>query len=839
VRLLRTFIPSPAKRTWSKQFRDGLQFRGWGTRVAVPILAMVLLGVVIVVLADANSGNPAPAPDTSSLGFPPATLAGSQFTAAPNDRGITQTLGRVTSSGAEIVAVGAQTGARLARAQFFVSMDEGRSWTMGTEQATGGGPPLPGHAARFVAGGQGEWVAVGPDSIWTSGNGESWTLISQSGLPLQPGDQISVLKRTAGGFIAAGANVPNGDQAKSSPVIFMSVNGIDWERLGAAQLGLTVQSGGRVLNIRYAAVAGNLILVAGDVATTTTTGKKHRPVTVRTSAAWLSTDGGATWTPAAVPTGHGAQDLIVGEAPVGAGLVVLRPATIGGTPGQNPGSPGSPGSPGRQPGKNPTQAVDVYRSPNGTTWTFEATLTTPSGFEASMTNGGPNGATVTGTAGHDLVAFVSATGASWQQTQTFGTTGTPDTPDTTGTPGTPGTAEAATPEDIEGITITGSTTVVTGSSPAGPDSSQPVITVLNPHGQPQDVDIAKIPGALDPQLAVNAVAAQGSVQVAVGGANGYPAAWTSTDGGSAWSRAPGLQNQPGLQQLTSVAHGAMGWLAIGGATAGAPHPIVVVSPTGGSWAAVGTEGAFAGPGLVTEQAAAGPQIYVIVGHQDTQAPDGTVTSIPAAWWSVGLTGWQRAALDTTSGATTTQMTAVTAAATGFVAVGESGDQPSAWTSPDGRNWTQADLPLPIGATRAVLQHVASYGRTAVAAGTAIMQDGSQLPFAASSADNGATWTESALPVPQGAAAVTAIAADADGFAVVGTYGDTQAHQDVVVWTSRDGTTWKTTTPAGPGMTGRGIQAITGLTPAGGTLTGVGFTASPASEEPVFWQSPIR
>lgn len=41
------------------------------------------------------------------------------------------------------------------------------------------------------------------------------------------------------------------------------------------------------------------------------------------------------------------------------------------------------------------------------------------------------------------------------------------------------------------------------------------------------------------------------------------------------------------------------------------------------------------------------------------------------------------------------------------------------------------------------------------------------------------------------------------------------------------------------MTGRGIQAITGLTPAGGTLTGVGFTASPASEEPVFWQSPIR
>ena len=185
------------------------------------------------------------------------------------------------------------------------------------------------------------------------------------------------------------------------------------------------------------------------------------------------------------------------------------------------------------------------------------------------------------------------------------------------------------------------------------------------------------------------------------------------------------------------------------------------------------------------------------------------------------------------------MIAVTAAATGFVAVGAAGDQPSAWTSPDGRNWTQVSLPLPIGATRAVLQHVASYGRTAVAAGTAVLNDGRQLPFAASSTNNGATWTESALPVPAGTAAVTALAADADGFAVTGTFGATQAHQDVVVWTSADGTTWKTTTPAGPGMTGQGIQAITGLTPAGGTLTGVGFTASPASEEPVFWQSPIR
>jgi hypothetical protein len=62
---------------------------------------------------------------------------------------------------------------------------------------------------------------------------------------------------------------------------------------------------------------------------------------------------------------------------------------------------------------------------------------------------------------------------------------------------------------------------------------------------------------------------------------------------------------------------------------------------------------------------------------------------------------------------------------------------------------------------------------------------------------------------------------------------------VVVWTSADGSAWTAATPAGQGLTGPGIQAITGLALSGSTLTGVGFTASPAGEEPVFWQSPVR
>ena len=46
-------------------------------------------------------------------------------------------------------------------------------------------------------------------------------------------------------------------------------------------------------------------------------------------------------------------------------------------------------------------------------------------------------------------------------------------------------------------------------------------------------------------------------------------------------------------------------------------------------------------------------------------------------------------------------------------------------------------------------------------------------------------------------------------------------------------------PSGQGLTGPGIQAMTALTAAGSTLTGVGYIALPASEQPVFWQSPIR
>jgi hypothetical protein len=792
ARLLRSLLPvGPARPSFGRLFLANLHFRGWVIRVMLPVITMMAVGIAAVVVVGANSGAGSPAPSAAALGFPPATLASGDFTAAASTRGISQSLGRIASDGNDVVAVGGETGALIPRAEFFFSPNGGGSWSLASESALGGGVPPPGHPAQLVAGGQGGWVALGPDAIWTSGTGQAWTLVSTAGLPAK----ITVLRRTGGGFIAAGPDA-----------LFASVSGTNWQRLA-------VPAG--AIDVQYVAAAGNSVLLAAEV-----------PGGL--GGAWLSTDGGQTWIPVPVPRGHDATDQIAGVAATGTGFVLVRPAVVGGRP-----------------------TADVYRSPDGATWTFAAMLGgaapagfVPAGFVPGVMNGGAGGAVITGKSGGTLVAFVSADGIRWRKTLV------------------PGGAES-----VAGAAMTGSSAVLTatgGSAGSGVSGgSGPQITTISPDGAAQRVSVTSIPGVAQPQLAVNAVDAQGSDQVAVGSANGYPAAWVSTDGGSDWNRAVGASatvlERPGEQQLTSVAYGAAGWLAVGGVTGGtAQHPVVIGSADGSVWTAADGEPAFAGSGLFTEQAAAGPNGYVIVGYQRT-GPDSTIA---AAWWSAGLTGWQRAsaasvgALDGESGSR--QMLAVTAAAAasrssagasyspgsiaasgGFVAVGLQGNSPAAWTSPDGKTWTATALPLPAGAARAVLLHVAAVGGTMVAVGMSQTASGALSPFAARSADGGATWTESALPVPSGVANVTALAAAGGTFTATGTFGTSAGHQDVVVWTSSDGATWTATTPSGKGLAGPGIQAITGLTVSGSTLTGVGFTATPQTEEPVFWQSPIR
>lgn len=753
----------------------------------VALVAAISFGIVVSV-NNRGSSAPATTPFAASA-FPPVTFAGQDFTPylAGSTRGITQLQGRVASSGNEVVAVGAETGQLEPRAQFFVSLNDGRSWTLGAVTAAGGGTPPPGYAARFVAGGHGRWVAVGPYAVWTSTNGQAWTL-TEDGMPQLRGDQLQVLKRTPGGFIAAGAN----DAATgSSPVVFLSATGSHWTRLGVAQLNLATPPGGHVTGIRLAAAQGGSILIAGDIA-------PAHAAAPRTGGAWLSADGGRSWTAVQVPLGHGAQPEFTDLVAIPGGFLMVRPAMVNGV-----------------------EAADVYQSATGVTWRFAATLATSDGFVPGLMNGGPDGAVLTGTAGHELTAFVSANGTVWRRTAWSGS----------------GTAEA-----VSGVAVTSTSAVISaGTSAAVPGSSQQLITVDGATGGLHSVSLSTIPGAVEPQLAVTAVAAHGSTQVAVGSANGFPAAWVSVNAGVTWRRATGqaaavLDNR-GIQQLTSVAHGSAGWLAVGvPSNSGAMHPLVLVSAGGTTWSPVDGEPAFSGTGLVTRQAAVTGDDYVIVGHQTL--PGGRV--IAAAWWSDGLAGWHRAgdaAAGALDGTGNSRMAAVAATANGFAAAGSDGARPAVWLSRDGHAWTRTDLPLPPGATAAMLTHVAANDGTVVAVGMATTAAG-KVPFAVRSADGGATWHESLLTKPAGAQ-VTALAAAGSGFAATGTYSAGSGHQDVVIWTSADGINWTAATPAGRGLAGPGIQAITGLDVSGNLLTGVGFSATPAGEQPTLWLARLR
>ncbi len=769
-----------------RDFAAAMRSRNWVSGLAVPIVAAIAVGIAVVVVAGANNGS-GPAPSSLDAGYPPARAATADFTGTPAlaGRGIQATLGQVATSGGTIVAVGGQSGARIPRARFYVSADNGQTWQLGTVQ----GDPPPGQAATLVAGGARGWVAVGPTAVWTSQNARDWT--SHPQLPELAGDKVTTLTATGSGFLAAGTNVPGGNAAKASPVVWLSASGTTWQRLGVTQLGLAAGNG-RVLGITGAAANGATIVMDGTVAGAATA-----------SGVWRSANGGTTWTAVTVPAGGGASATIAGLAPLRGGFVAVRSAPEGGAAG-----------------------AAVYTSANGTAWQQSAALRTADGSPLTLgpVSGGPGGAVVTGQA-HGLdFAFLSPDGTTWTGTDPAGT---------------------ATAEQVSGVALTAAgQAVFSGTSTATAAEQQPVLTLIGAQGAARQVNIGAIPGAVTPELAVNAIAASGTTQVAAGSADGLPALWVSTDGGSTWTRAAGatqaVLGRPGDEQLTGVAHGAAGWLAVGGGATAAQGPVVVGSADGRTWTALDGAAAFAGQGLVVTAAAADAAGYVIAGHQLMGG-----RTVAAVWDAPGLTGWQRAAIALPA-AGDSQLNAVTATGKGFVAVGSAGTRAAAWLSPTGRTWSLVTVPQPPGAASAQLDFVAASGTTVAATGIEITAAGQRVPFAAVSANGGTTWTLDELPAPPAArgtaTGVTALAAAGTSFTATGTYG-APGSQDVVIWTlaarAAAGTAWTAASPDGMGLAGPGTHAITALAGAGSTLTGVGYIATPAAEEPTIWQSPVR
>ena len=363
-----------------------------------------------------------------------------------------------------------------------------------------------------------------------------------------------------------------------------------------------------------------------------------------------------------------------------------------------------------------------------------------------MVNGAPAGAVITGQSGPGLIAFTSADGASWRQIPAFGTAAT---------------------QDVSGVAIAqGGTVIAAGTTTNDPDSRQPLLTRATRHGPPQSVDIGKIPGAADPELAVNDVAAGNGTQVAVGSANGYPAAWISANGGTDLD--PGRRPEPGragpARRPAADQRGLRPRRLAGG---GRRHRRRPAAPGGADLRErqrVDRRRPRAGvqPARPVHRASGRRRQPWVTSSSATSPPAAAPSRPPGT--SAGLTGWQRATVDSPGAQNgAQQMRAVTAGPHGFVAVGADGNAAAAWTSPNGQAWTQQNVPLPVGATRAVLQYVASNGRHRGRGRHRAHRRRPQLPFAASSADGGRTWTESTLPVPAGHASVTALTAAATGF----------------------------------------------------------------------------
>jgi hypothetical protein len=749
------------QRSMSRELKGALHPRGWLLKVGLPIVSMIAVGIAVVVIVHANSGkgaSPEPA-NAASVGYPPADLAASDFTGTPADagRGLVTMLGSVASSGNELVAIGAQKGGRIGRALFYYSTNGGSSWQLGSQQAhlvaknknvTQTTPP-PDHAPDLVTNGRHGWVAIGPDSIWTSPDGKTWTMTSSRGLPRAKSDgSPTILVSTNNEYLAA----------SHSGTIWVSRNGGAWWKLKGTS-GLN--------GVEYGAANGRTILLATP------------------SEAWTSSFGGH-WFQAKAPTTGGASNSIVGVTQIGTKLAVIRP------------------------GKISSQAY-VYITANGAGWTRAGSFGTSDGQPLTVTSasGGPSGAVVTGVAHNYLIAFITSNGATWTGTDPLGT---------------------AKSQEVRSATMAGSGTAIAVGWSQIPHGTQALLSVVGTKGSAKSITL---PLPVSHQIATNAIATSGATEVVVGSADGYPAIWFSTDGGSSWKRATGSAlNISQVRKMEAVAHGPAGWVAVGGlpspggAAARSATAVVVTSTDGSTWTSAGST--FGATGMTASGVAAGPSGYVIVGQQGASA---------VAWFSPDLKTWHSVSLPSAAGS---DAYSVTSAGHGFVIIGTNGPHPQAWISHNGTAWSLSAIPLPKGALGARMHWVAANGNTILAVGGGYTATGAGTPFVAESTNGGTSWKDTPLPVSPSWSWVfdTAITAAGSGFVVTGVEGTGLGDMSVVIWTLRNGT-WTETTPSGRGMQGQGVQAITALTQAGNTLTGVGVIATPTSEVPTFWQSPVR
>ncbi|WP_176611454.1 sialidase family protein [Actinomadura sp. WMMB 499] len=722
--------------------------------------------------------------DEGPAGGGDARLAADAFPVAGSAQtdGRDQEFGGAAAVGQTVVTVGSETGAGATRGIFLVSTDGGRTFKSATVEGPAGSA-----TPQAVAGGPSGWVAIGAGAtggaVWTSADGQSWTRQPDAvGGVFNGGYRVDRVVATGAGYVAIGAQSAKGDFSDEQPTVWLSSDGRAWEARTGDQIGLNIEKAS--YSLVEVAASGDVVLLEGLIKPDNKKPPQYRKV-------WRSQDAGRTWATSEVPVPKGSRGLIIGGGQ--AGFLAVREMKDG-----------------------DAMFGQTFVSKDGENWTKAGKLEAEEYRSTSRIIGDEAGYTALVARGGDVLLSRSANGGTWKAA---------------------GTAPAKPGREVTGAAAANGQTVMVGREPGGGDMD-PMLAVWDANGQQVPIDLAKVPGAIRPDHAVQAVAGSGSLAVAVGSGSGDAAVWTSADG-AAWKAAQGLGaafTRPGPQRLLDVATGKSGWVAVGYDQTAPKRALVVTSQDGATWQAADSAAPFRPDGdgaPATSAVAAGSAGYVVVGTQGYHA---------AAWSSTDLKNWEKgtgadaSALQGTSDAFK-WMLDVAAPTSGYVAAGghrdAQGNHPAVWSSPDGKQWTLKSLPVPSGVSEAHLTHIAAKGDTLVAAGIAAMQEG-LVWIGYTSADGGKTWQD--LPAPGGdqKITVTALTATADGFAGSATSA-AEGSADVVSLTSKDGTAWEATKPGGTGLGGDGDQAITGLTTFKEKVLGVGHSGDANGTQPVLWE----
>jgi len=620
---------------------------------------------------------------SQATGSKPASRRASQTIGmyyGQQQRGVFQQIDAVTDHDGTIVTTGSQTSDGQVRQQFFVSTDGGASWQLAAVRAAGGSQPPLGHAATLIAEGPKGWLAVGPQAIWTSGDGLSWTLAAMHGIA--PG-QVRVLTGTANGFLAGGA------------AVWVSRNETNWTAVRPE-----LAPGETLRTITSAASRGPDTLISGTIARGAAT----------YAGMWLSTDAGSSWTRVTPPA-----DAIVGLGSDAAGFLAVRPGGVAyfsqnGTQWQYAGTIDPAG--GWSPtavngftvtGKNTAGEIVAYTSTGtGATWTPTGSLGTGSTLSPAVAVGG----TVVA-AGSTTASGVGQRGVLLEADRAGTVRSVPLT----------GILGAVVPElAVNDMAAAGDVQVAVGSANGYPaiwrrqrgGSWTLVSTSVLTSGQDHLAALTGVTRGAKGWLAVGAPGplvftsadgitwqpAAGSIAQGLTGASAVTAAagpagyivagkasvWWSPDLTS-WSQASGIDGQ-----VLAVAASAHGFVSVGSRNG---DPAAWTTSDGQSWTAIVLP-------LPAGASSAALQRVAVNGNQ-VAALGQAITAggvVPFAELSLnGGAAWLQAPF--ASPGPDTAFTALVAGSRGFTAVGQYGPpgqaSPAAWTSADGTAWAQSRL----------------------------------------------------------------------------------------------------------------------------------------------------